>query len=167
MALNVSARQFAREDFVTSVLNLLHDTQVDPALLELEVTESMMLDIDTAAAKMHALRTVGVRFSIDDFGTGYSSLAQLTRIPITKLKIDQSFVQHMGDRHADLVIVQTVIVMAHSLGLCVLAEGVETSAQHQQLLTDGCDVFQGYLFGRPQPIGELERQLLQGSTSAD
>jgi diguanylate cyclase (GGDEF)-like protein/PAS domain S-box-containing protein len=161
LAVNVSARQFAREDFVTFVLKVLEDTQVDPTLLELEVTESMMLDIDTAAAKMQALRTVGVRFSVDDFGTGYSSLAQLTRIPIAKLKIDKSFVQHMGERQADLVIVQTVIAMAHSLGLCVVAEGVETPTQHQQLLHYGCNVFQGYLFGRPQPVGDLERQLLQ------
>ncbi|MFC7411545.1 putative bifunctional diguanylate cyclase/phosphodiesterase [Hydrogenophaga atypica] len=166
MAVNVSARQFAREDFVNFVLKVLEDTQIDPTLLELEVTESMMLDIDTAAAKMQALRTAGVRFSVDDFGTGYSSLAHLTRIPIAKLKIDQSFVQHMGDRQADLVIVQTVIAMAHSLGLCVVAEGVETPTQHQQLLNDGCNVFQGYLFGRPQPSGALERQLLQGNPPA-
>lgn len=156
LAVNVSARQFAREDFVAQVVQVLQQTGANPALLELEVTESMMLDVQSAIAKMQALRDIGVRFAVDDFGTGYSSLAHLTRLPISTLKIDKSFVSHMADHDADLVIVQTIIGMAHSLGLNVVAEGVETRAQQAQLLDCGCNLFQGYLFGRALAVDEFE-----------
>jgi EAL domain-containing protein (putative c-di-GMP-specific phosphodiesterase class I) len=159
---NVRARQFAREDFVAQALLVLQQTGVNPALLELEVTESMMLDVEAAIAKMQTLRDVGVRFSVDDFGTGYSSLAHLTRLPISTLKIDQSFVRHMADHDADRVIVQTIIGMAHSLGLSVVAEGVETQAQLAQLLACGCNLFQGYLFGRALEVTAFERLLVGG-----
>lgn len=148
MAVNVSARQFARDDFVEVVLTVLHETGVDPTLLHLEVTESMMLDAESAIKKMTLLRVRGVKFSIDDFGTGYSSLSILTRLPIANLKIDKSFVDSMTLSTADQVIVQTIIGMAHSLGMVVIAEGVETVAQHEALMSYGCEQFQGYLFGK-------------------
>jgi len=159
MAVNVSARQFARDDFVEGVLKALRDSGANPGLLDLEVTESMMLNVDNALQKMQSLRQAGVRFSLDDFGTGYSSLAILTRLPIAKLKIDQSFVRHMDALPGDQIIVQTIIGMAHSLGLSVIAEGVETPQQHEQLKAFGCCLFQGYLFGRPQSIEALDQQL--------
>jgi EAL domain-containing protein (putative c-di-GMP-specific phosphodiesterase class I) len=159
VAVNVSARQFFRPDFVEVTLKVLHDTGANPALLDLEVTESMMLDVDNAILKMRALREKGVQFSVDDFGTGYSSLANLTRLPISKLKIDQSFVHHMGSSPADQIIVQTIVGMAHSLGLTVIAEGVETPAQRDQLLSYNCTLFQGYLFGKARPADQLTRQL--------
>jgi EAL domain-containing protein (putative c-di-GMP-specific phosphodiesterase class I) len=159
VAVNVSAKQFSREDFVEVVLNILSSTGADPFLLDLEITESMMLDVESAVVKMQALGKVGVRFSVDDFGTGYSSLAILTRLPISKLKIDQSFVRNLGCRKKDEIIVKTIVGMAHSLGLTVIAEGVETLLQHDQLTGYECDLFQGYLFGRAQPRQDLERAL--------
>jgi diguanylate cyclase (GGDEF)-like protein/PAS domain S-box-containing protein len=159
VAVNVSAKQFSREDFVEVVLNILSSTGADPFLLDLEITESMMLDVESAVVKMQALGKVGVRFSVDDFGTGYSSLAILTRLPISKLKIDQSFVRNLGCRKKDEIIVKTIVGMAHSLGLTVIAEGVETRLQHDQLTGYECDLFQGYLFGRAQPRQDLERAL--------
>jgi len=166
MAVNVSARQFARDDFVQSVLKTLSDSGADPGLLDLEVTESMMLNVDNALHKMQALRLAGVRFSLDDFGTGYSSLAILTRLPIATLKIDQSFVRHMAAMPGDQIIVQTIIGMAHSLGLTVIAEGVETRAQCDQLKAFGCQLFQGYLFGRPQSIDTLDALVAEGLPGA-
>lgn len=159
IAVNVSARQFACIDFVQTVLKALNDHGADPQLLDLEVTESMMLDIDNAIEKMQALRAIGVRFSMDDFGTGFSSLANLTRLPISMLKIDQSFVRNMAASSGDQVIVKTIIGMAHSLGLGVIAEGVETQSQRDMLASFDCKLYQGFLFGRAQPVSVLEKAL--------
>ncbi|CAM3355295.1 EAL domain-containing protein [Paracidovorax anthurii] len=157
IAVNVSARQFRHPDFVASVFDALHRAGVRPHLLELELTESLVLDnVDDSVAKMHLLRTKGVRFSVDDFGTGYSSLAYLTRLPLHQLKIDQSFVRNLGTRPTDDVIVQTIIGMARNLELEVIAEGVETEAQRRFLEQHGCDLYQGYLFARPMPADELQ-----------
>lgn len=164
VAVNVSAKQFQREDFVATVLKVLNDSGANPRLLDLEVTESMMLDVDNAVVKMQALRQAGVQFSVDDFGTGYSSLANLTRLPISKLKIDQSFVRKMGVTHGDKVIVQTIVGMANSLDLTVIAEGVETQSQRDQLEDLGCNLFQGYLFGKAQPLHEFTRSLRSESS---
>ena len=116
-------------------------------------------DVQDSIAKMHLLRTKGVRFSMDDFGTGHSSLAYLTRLPLHQLKIDQSFVRNLGLRHTDDVIVQTIIGMARTLELEVIAEGVETAEQRDFLASHGCDLYQGYLFGRPMPVAGLEALL--------
>lgn len=166
MAVNVSARQFERTDFVEMVVRILDITGARAALLELEVTESMMVNVEPVAAKMQALRETGVRFAVDDFGTGYSSLSNLTRLPIAKLKIDQSFVRNMERNEGDRIIVQTIVGMAHSLGLQVIAEGVETSAQLAQLEAFGCAMFQGYLFGRPKPVADLTAELADPSRPA-
>jgi EAL domain-containing protein (putative c-di-GMP-specific phosphodiesterase class I) len=160
LAINVSARQFHQKNFVDSVRETLLRYRVDPDRLDLELTESLVLDnIDEAIDKMHALKSIGVRFSMDDFGTGYSSLSYLTRLPLDQLKIDQSFVHNIGVKQSDAVIVQTIIGMANNLGMEVIAEGVETEAQREFLEKHGCPVCQGFLFGKPVPIAEFEAEL--------
>lgn len=160
LAVNVSGRQFRQADFVEQVSEVLRRSAIDPSRLKLELTESIVLDdIADSIAKMQALRDLGVSFSMDDFGTGYSSLAYLTQLPLNQLKIDQSFVRHIGDRQSDAAIVQTIIGMAGNLGLEVIAEGVETQEQRDFLAENGCYLYQGYFFGKPVPLEEFTRQL--------
>jgi EAL domain-containing protein (putative c-di-GMP-specific phosphodiesterase class I) len=155
-----SARQFRQEDFVGRVQAALRESGVDASRIKLELTESMVLDnVQDTIEKMNALRAVGVRFSMDDFGTGQSSLSYLTRLPLDQLKIDQSFVRNIGLAATDAVIIQTIIGMARNLGLEVIAEGVETSAQRAFLAEHGCHLCQGFLFARPLPLGEFESLL--------
>nr|WP_036265549.1 EAL domain-containing protein [Methylobacillus glycogenes] len=126
----------------------------------MELTESVVLDnLADAVAKMNALRELGVRFSMDDFGTGYSSLAYLKRLPLTQVKIDRSFVRDIAEDASDAAIVQAILAMSNTLGLKVIAEGVETEAQFQLLQSYGCRFFQGYLFSKPLQIDEFERLL--------
>jgi EAL domain-containing protein (putative c-di-GMP-specific phosphodiesterase class I) len=163
LAVNVSARQFRQSDFGQLVADVIRETGVPSHLLKLELTESLMLDnVDDCIAKMTRLKATGVQFSVDDFGTGYSSLAYLTRLPLDQLKIDQSFVRNLGVRHSDGLIVQTIIGMARSLGLDVIAEGVETPEQKELLAQYGCELYQGYLFARPAPVAALETMLSVG-----
>lgn len=159
MAVNVSAKQFHQTDFVATVRQAFALSGANPALVKLEVTESVMLDTSEVLTKMEALRAMGVCFAMDDFGTGYSSLSTLTQLPLTQLKIDQSFVHNIGIRPSDAVIVHTIIAMAHTLEMETMAEGVETEEQFAFLQKHGCDYFQGYLFGRPVPVEALEAQL--------
>lgn len=164
LAVNVSARQFHQQDFVGQVRTCLAKTGANPALLKIELTESAVLDdINDTAEKMRELKEIGVRFSMDDFGTGYSSLAYLTQLPLDQLKIDQSFVRNISITRSDAVIVQTIIGMACSLGMEVIAEGVETQAQRDFLEQAGCMVYQGYLFGKPVPLEEFETLARRGS----
>jgi EAL domain-containing protein (putative c-di-GMP-specific phosphodiesterase class I) len=157
LAVNVSARQFHQPDFVEQVRAVLKKTGADPARLKLELTESVVLNnINDAVVKMRDLKEVGVRFSMDDFGTGYSSLSYLTQLPLDQLKIDLSFVHNIGIKPTDAVIVQTIISMGNSLGMEVIAEGVETEAQRDFLERNGCHAYQGYLFSKPVPIEEFE-----------
>ena len=157
MAVNVSARQFRHTDFATQVLALLLKTGANPYRLKLELTESLLLsDVDDAIDKMSELRSIGVSFSLDDFGTGYSSLSYLKRLPLDQLKIDQSFVRDVLTDPNDAAIARTILSLALSLDLGVVAEGVETAGQRDFLLANGCTQFQGYLFGRPVPIAELK-----------
>ncbi|MCB5190685.1 EAL domain-containing protein [Methylobacillus arboreus] len=161
LAVNVSARQFRHSDFVDEVSNILQSTGADPSLLKLELTESVVLDnLADAVAKMNALRELGVRFSMDDFGTGYSSLAYLKRLPLTQVKIDRSFVYDIAEDASDAAIVQAILAMSNTLGLNVIAEGVETEAQFDLLQSYGCRFFQGYLFSKPVLVQDFE-QLLQ------
>ena len=156
IAVNVSARQFRHTEFVPQVLALLRKTGVKPHLLKLELTESLLLtDPQEAVLKMAELRDVGVRFSLDDFGTGYSSLSYLKLLPLQQLKIDQSFVRDVLTDPNDAAIARTVLALGQSLGFSVVAEGVETAGQREFLLSNGCTLFQGYLFGRPVPIEKL------------
>ncbi len=160
LAVNVSARQFRQPGFVQQVSEVITQSAIDPARLKLELTESTVLEnvVDTIE-KMHALKSIGVRFSMDDFGTGYSSLAYLTQLPLDQLKIDQSFVRNIGAKSSDSMIVQTIIGMANNLGIEVIAEGVETQIQRDFLWGAGCRYYQGYLFGRPVPLGEFTAAL--------
>jgi len=160
LSVNVSARQFRQADFVNSVLSVLDASGANPACLKIELTESLVLDnVSDSIEKMHALKARGVSFSMDDFGTGYSSLSYLKRLPLDQLKIDQSFVRDIATDQGDAVIVQTIIGMAHNLGLNVIAEGVETEAQREFLMKNGCLAFQGFLFSRPVPIKDFEALL--------
>jgi EAL domain-containing protein (putative c-di-GMP-specific phosphodiesterase class I) len=118
-------------------------------------------NIDNAVAKMHELKGLGVHFSMDDFGTGYSSLSYLTQLPLDQLKIDQSFVRNIGTKPTDAVIVQTIIGMGNSLGMQVIAEGVENEEQRNFLEHNGCHAYQGYLFSKPIPIKEFEKLIAQ------
>jgi diguanylate cyclase (GGDEF)-like protein len=152
LAVNVSARQFRQNDFVAQVLGALAAAGADPQRLELELTESLLLDdVENTIAKMNALKAEGVSFSLDDFGTGYSSLAYLKRLPLNQLKIDRSFVRDITTDSNDAVIARTIVALGQSLGLTVIAEGVETEAQREFLVANNCHAFQGYLFGRPEP----------------
>ncbi|MEI7613850.1 MAG: EAL domain-containing protein [Betaproteobacteria bacterium] len=158
VAVNVSAHQFHQDDFVDQVLSILKDTRANPHRLKLELTESMLVsNVDEVIAKMFALKAKGVGFSLDDFGTGYSSLSYLKRLPLDQLKIDQSFVRDVLVDPNDAAIAKTIISLADSLGLGVIAEGVETEAQRDFLSTAGCHTYQGYFFSRPLPIDDFER----------
>ncbi|MGC3985498.1 MAG: EAL domain-containing protein, partial [Pseudorhodoferax sp.] len=160
MAVNVSSWQFRHPDFVAQCASVLARTRADGRRLKLELTESLMVeDMETTASKMEALKAHGIGFSLDDFGTGYSSLSYLRRLPLDQLKIDQSFVREAGRDANDSAIVRTIIGLASSLGLQVIAEGVETPAQRDFLLHEGCRAFQGYLFGRPMPAAALDGYL--------
>jgi EAL domain-containing protein (putative c-di-GMP-specific phosphodiesterase class I) len=160
LSINVSARQFRQAGFVDKVHAAIHQYNIDPMQLKLELTESMLLDnIEETIATMHSLKKIGIKFSLDDFGTGYSSLQYLKRLPLDQLKIDQAFVRDISSDSSDRAIVRTIIAMAESLNLNVIAEGVETEEQKSFLLQKGCTHYQGYLFGKPLPIDQFEELL--------
>lgn len=157
IAVNVSQRQLAQKNFVATVQHILTTTEIDPHLLELELTESMLHDnLESTRQKLTLLNQQGVCFSLDDFGTGYSSLSYLKNLPISVLKIDKSFVREFLSQDTDHAIVRTILAMAESLSLTVVAEGVEQQAQFDELVALGCDLFQGYLFGKPAPVNQAE-----------
>jgi predicted signal transduction protein with EAL and GGDEF domain len=160
LAVNLSARQLDEDTVVDRIASILRDTGWPPACLELELTEGLLIRGDRSTlAKLEALRVMGVALSIDDFGTGYSSLASLKRVPISALKIDRSFVSACPDDPDQTVLVSTIVAMAHSLKLRVVAEGVETAAQWAFLQQIGCDEAQGYLFSKPCGAEEIGRLL--------
>ena len=143
---------------MAQVQGLIERHQIDPNLLELELTESLLVeDIQGIIQKMATLRARGVTFSLDDFGTGFSSLSNLKRLPLNNLKIDQSFVRDVLTDRSDASIAQTIIALGNNLGLAVIAEGVETEQQQQFLLENGCHYFQGYLYSRALPVVEFNR----------
>ncbi|MFN4120251.1 EAL domain-containing protein [Acidovorax sp.] len=158
LAVNVSARQFRHPHFVDEVLGLLEETGANPRRLKLELTETLLLDdVEDTIERMTTLRALGLGFSLDDFGTGYSSLAYLKRLPLTQLKIDQGFVRELLTDANDATIARTIVTLAQSLDLGVIAEGVETEAQRDMLASLGCHFWQGYLFGRPGPASALRQ----------
>ena len=160
LSVNVSAKQFHQAAFVTEVRDVVQRHAINPNLLKLELTESMLLEnIEDTIATMNALKEIGVGLSLDDFGTGYSSLQYLKRLPLDQLKIDQSFVRDIATDISDRAIVHTIIAMAQNLNLDIIAEGVETEQQRQFLLGSGCTYHQGYLFGKPVPIEQFEALL--------
>jgi EAL domain-containing protein (putative c-di-GMP-specific phosphodiesterase class I) len=157
IAVNVSARQFRENNFVSQTLATLERTRANPRRLKLELTESVLIaDAEDVILKMNALKAIGIGFAIDDFGTGYSSLSYLKRLPLERLKIDQGFVRNILMDPDDAAISRAVIAMATSMGLGVIAEGVETEAQRDFLASLGCHNYQGYLFSRPLPVHEFE-----------
>lgn len=163
MAVNISARQFQHPGFIDSVEEILWETGLPAHHLELEITESVaMHDAERTTATLHALREVGIQLSIDDFGTGFSSLAYLRRFPLSKLKVDQSFVRNLSVDEHDATIAHTVILLGHSLKLKVIAEGVETREQIDILRRLGCEEMQGYYFSRPVPAAEISALLKEG-----
>ena len=165
LSINVSAKQFRQSDFVAQVRAAIERHAIDPMQLKLELTESLLLDnIEETIVSMTALGEIGVQFSLDDFGTGYSSLQYLKRLPLFQLKIDQSFVRDIVTDSHDRSIVRTIIAMAQSLYLNVIAEGVETEEQRALLLSNGCKRYQGYLFSKPVPIEQFEAVLKQITT---
>jgi diguanylate cyclase (GGDEF)-like protein len=156
MAVNVSMRQLKDPEFASMVKRIVHEVSIDPGKLELEVTESMMMDdADGMTRVLQELREAGIRIAIDDFGTGYSSLSHLQRLPIDRLKIDRAFITGLTERAEDEVIAAMIINMGHLLNLRVVAEGVETEAQLERLIQMGCDDAQGFLFGKPVAADEL------------
>jgi EAL domain-containing protein (putative c-di-GMP-specific phosphodiesterase class I) len=158
LAVNVSAYQFRRPDFVDQVLRTLDVTGANPQRLKLELTESLLVDdVPKVIEKMFTLKARGVCFSLDDFGTGYSSLAYLKRMPLDQLKIDRSFVNDILSDHHDASIARTIIALAQSLGLNVIAEGVEIEAQRDFLATAGCHAYQGHFFCKPLAPQAFER----------
>jgi EAL domain-containing protein (putative c-di-GMP-specific phosphodiesterase class I) len=160
LAVNVSAKQFRQPDFVAQVQEAVLKNNIKPDLLKLELTESMLVEnIEQIIDTMNALKSIGIKFSLDDFGTGYSSLQYLKLLPLNQLKIDQSFVRDIATDFSDRAIVLTIITMAHSLGLDVIAEGVETEEQRQFLFDNGCSNYQGYLFSKPVAVEALEKLL--------
>jgi EAL domain-containing protein (putative c-di-GMP-specific phosphodiesterase class I) len=166
VAVNLSARQFRQSDLHARILRIVRAARVEPSLLELEITESqLMQDPDHAIAMLRSLSEAGIRIAIDDFGTGYSSLAYLTRFPVAALKIDRSFVAGVLSNEPDAAIVRTIVDMAKTLGFTVVAEGVEQQAQAAFLRGLGCDQAQGFLYARPMPAHELA-VLVRGQRAA-
>jgi EAL domain-containing protein (putative c-di-GMP-specific phosphodiesterase class I) len=160
VSVNLSMRQFRQEALATVTDEALRASGLDPRLLEMELTESLVMqDTEAAIRVLERLREIGVDLSVDDFGTGHSSLAYLTRLPISALKIDQSFVQAiMGTGQSDEgIVAQAIISLAHNLRLKVVGEGVETAPQFEFLKQHACDEVQGYYFGRPMPAADFER----------
>jgi EAL domain-containing protein (putative c-di-GMP-specific phosphodiesterase class I) len=156
LSINVSARELREPKFVDQVFEVLARTGADPTRLKIELTESVLLDnVDSSIAKMQRLKAHGIGLALDDFGTGYASLSYLKRLPLDQLKIDRSFVHDMVTDPHDAAITRTIADLGKNLGITVVAEGVETEAQRDQLIACGCQLFQGYLFGQPAPLAVL------------
>jgi EAL domain-containing protein (putative c-di-GMP-specific phosphodiesterase class I) len=156
MAVNMSPVQFRRQNICKLVTATLRETGLEPWRLELEITESIVMENTRALIRdLNRLRKLGVRFSIDDFGTGYSSFRYIKAFPVDRLKIDHSFIANMDKNTSDVVIVQAIIGLAKNLDLDVIAEGVETDAQRAWLVAEGCDELQGFFFSRPLPAEDF------------
>jgi len=164
LAVNVSARQFQHPDFVDQVQAILDHTGAEPGKLKLELTESLLLnDLQSIISKMNSLKSLGIDFSLDDFGTGYSSLSYLKRLPFDQLKIDHTFVIDLLNDPTDAAIAKAIVTLSQSLGIEVLAEGVETKEQRDFLAQIGCMAYQGYLFSKPVPVAQFEALLKQSA----
>jgi predicted signal transduction protein with EAL and GGDEF domain len=157
LAINISVKQFTQNNFVKNTLSIIEQSGANPKMIKLEITESMLVDDkESIVEKMSILKELGISFSLDDFGTGYSSLSYLKKLPINQLKIDQSFVRDIITDINDELICKSIIAIASSLGLNVIAEGVETVEQKEMLSLLGCATFQGYLYSKPVPSKDFE-----------
>ena len=160
IAINVSAKEFRQSDYVVQVEHIIKASGINPTLLKLELTESIVVEnMEDTIEKMNALKQLGITFSMDDFGTGFSSLSYLAQLPLTQLKIDKSFVNNVPGEKNDEMITRTIITMGKGLEMNVIAEGVETQTQREFLEINGCTTYQGYLYSHPLPIIELEEFL--------
>lgn len=158
LAINISPKQFGQADFVKQIINAIEHFEVNPNRVKLEITESLLLDDRNAAIeKMKLLKEKGVRLSLDDFGTGYSSLSYLKHLPLNQLKIDQSFVRRVDTDPVDKAIARAIVILGDTLGLNVIAEGVETNSQREALIECGCHYFQGYYFSKPLRIDDFQK----------
>jgi EAL domain-containing protein (putative c-di-GMP-specific phosphodiesterase class I) len=156
MAINVSPRQFSDENLLRDIDEALANSGMDPRLLQIEITESMvMLNVERAVQLLDEIQSRGVRLAIDDFGTGYSSMSMMKRFPIDTIKIDRSFVRDLPTNSEDKAIAQAIIGMGKALGLTIVAEGVETAEQNEFLRMNACDEIQGYLFSKPVPADKI------------
>jgi len=165
LSVNISAKQLRQRDFVETVTRLVKRYEVNPLMLKLELTESVLMsNMDDSVNKMRALRLLGIQFSIDDFGTGYSSLAYLKLLPLSQIKIDQSFIRDIADDEMDAVMVQAIMTLGESFQMSVIAEGVETDQQFSLLRDYRCQFFQGYLFSKPLPLAEFKQKVLTQNT---
>ncbi|OQW95304.1 MAG: hypothetical protein BWK79_02890, partial [Beggiatoa sp. IS2] len=165
IAVNLSSRQFKQENLMNSIVQILENTYMDPNLLELELTESMLMqDADNSIKILHQLKEMGIQLAIDDFGTGYSSLSYLRRFPIDKLKIDKSFMVDIPVNQDDMAIIRAIVALARTLNLTVIAEGVETKQQLAFLKSLRCDEIQGFFYSRPLPAEEFAQLLLEVSS---
>ena len=160
LSLNISPIQYKRRDFVHTLLSLIEKYEIDPKLIELEITESVLIDdFDSVVDKLHTLKEYGIKISLDDFGTGFSSLSYLKGLPIDTLKIDKTFIDTVIDDTSTRVITESIIAMVKKLGCETVAEGVETPEQLEYLKGVNCDNIQGFLLGRPMPASEIEKLL--------
>lgn len=160
LSLNISAIQYKRRDFVHTLLSLIEKYEIDPKLIELEITESVLIDdFDTVVDKLHTLKEYGIKISLDDFGTGFSSLSYLKGLPIDTLKIDKTFIDTVIDDNSTRVITESIIAMVKKLGCETVAEGVETPEQLAYLQGVNCDNIQGFLLGKPMPASEIDKLL--------
>jgi EAL domain-containing protein (putative c-di-GMP-specific phosphodiesterase class I) len=167
VSVNLSARQFQHPELLTDIKRALHESGLDPHHLKLEITESVVMqDAEATIETLQVLKALGIRVAIDDFGTGYSSLTYLKRLPVDTLKIDRSFVNGLGHDAQDTAIVDSVVALARTLQLSVTGEGVETLAQARHLRKLGCDRGQGFLYARPLPPEDMERLLVEASSSS-
>jgi EAL domain-containing protein (putative c-di-GMP-specific phosphodiesterase class I) len=161
VAVNISAVQFRGSSLMTVIVNALATSGLHPTRLEIEITESVLLqDREATLAVLHRLRSLGIRIAMDDFGTGYSSLTYLQSFPFDKIKIDRSFVKDITENAGSLYIVRAVAALANGMGMAATAEGVETSEQLDKIAAIGCTEMQGYLFSKPLPMAEIERLFL-------
>jgi EAL domain-containing protein (putative c-di-GMP-specific phosphodiesterase class I) len=157
-----STRKLIKPNLVEQIQNVLESSEINPARLKLEITESLALhDIDFTIETLLHLKALGISIAMDDFGTGHSSLAHLKRMPLDQIKIDQSFVRDIVSDNYDQAIVKSMVDMANNIGISIIAEGVENQAQLDVLLNQGCDLFQGFLFGEALPIDEFEQRLMK------
>lgn len=165
ISINTSALELRADDFLKNILCVLRETNVEARYLEIELTESVLIqNADSAYSVLQALSDLGIKLALDDFGTGYSSLSYLRRFPFNNLKIDQSFIRQLTNDPDDGTLVSAVINMGRSLKMCVIAEGIETSEQHDYLLSQRCEQGQGFYLARPMLADELNVLLSSGAT---
>ena len=162
IAVNISASQFKKNDFIQKVKNILESTGLDPKRLELEITEGVLITNSVSAKKnIFSIKDIGTKIVMDDFGTGYSSLSYLRELPFDKIKIDRSFIINLESEDKDLFIIKAIIDISKALKVSIIAEGVETIQQKDKLISVGCNHIQGFLFGRPKPLEETEKLIIE------